>query len=214
MLPLSSWMICLERPNVLPAFTGCLSLLNRLLWRKRCAVGIWLNMSAEWLRWERQRENEYGLELSNANRGGQEREINGEDELPVAVLRNNWAIKEKCFAGKSDWIVEWRVSCRMHVLAIRREDACGQIYHGRLVTWHVQNYNCQGVGYISSCTAVFAKWSVLMSNLLLSRMTCLVIYFYLITLFTAKFSKLFELLLVVINLLATWCRYMKNILLS
>jgi hypothetical protein len=42
------------------------------------------------------------LELSNANRGGQEREIKEEDELPVAVLRNNWAIKEKYFAGETD----------------------------------------------------------------------------------------------------------------
>jgi hypothetical protein len=44
--------------------------------------------------------------------------------------------------------------------------------------WHIQNYNCQGVGYISSCSAVFAKWSVLISNLLLSYVTCLVIFFY------------------------------------
>jgi hypothetical protein len=69
----------------------------------------------------------------------------------------------------------------MCVPAIGREDACCQIHHGRLVIWHVQNYNCQGVDYVSSCAAVFAKWSVLIRNLLLSRMTCLVIYFYLIT---------------------------------
>lgn len=161
----------------------------RLLWRKRCAVGTWLNMSAEWLRWERQRENVSVLELSNANRGGQERGIKEEDELPVAVLRNNWVIKEKYFAGKSDWLVKRRVSCKMHVPAIGREDACGQIYRGCLVTWHVQNYNCQGVGYISSCAAVFAKWSVLISNLLLSRMTCLVIYFYLISLSQLSFQN-------------------------
>jgi hypothetical protein len=153
----------------------------RSLWRKRCAVGIWLNMSAEWPRWERQRENENVSELSNANRGEQERGINEEDELPVAVLRNNWAIKEKYFTRKISWIVKWRVSCKMHVPAIGRGDVCGRIYHGRLATWHVQNCNCQGVGYVNSCSAVFAKWSVLISNLLLSRMTCLVIYFYLIT---------------------------------
>jgi hypothetical protein len=146
-------------------------------------------MSAEWLRWERQRENVNVLELSNANRGGQERGIKEGDELPAAVLRNNWAIKGKYFTGKSDWLVKWRVSCKMHIPAIGREDACGQIYHGCLVIWHVQNYNCQGVGYISSCAAVFAKWSVLISNLLLSRMTCLVIYFYLINLSQLSFQN-------------------------
>jgi len=95
----------------------------RLLWRKRCAVGIWPNMSAEWLRWERQRENVNVLELSNANRGEQERGINEEDGLLVAVQRNNSVIG-RTFHWEIDWIVKWRVSCMMQVPAIGSEERC------------------------------------------------------------------------------------------
>jgi len=154
----------------------------RLLWRKRCAVGIWPNTSVEWLRWERQRENVNVLELSNANSVERERGINEDDELLVAVQRSNSLIAKMLHWEKwSEELVSWRKSLHLGVKRCIWPAVLWPSCNLIPSPWHVQKYNCQGVCYVISCSAVFAKWSVLISYLLLSHMTCLVISIYLIT---------------------------------